>query len=44
MKLNILIEVKDSGKRYVAETKFSPLKFFVVPPGKSAPNLHKSKG
>ena len=26
MKLNIIIEVKDSGERYAAETKFSHLK------------------
>ena len=32
MKLNIIIEVKDS--------KFSPFKFVVVQSGKSAPNLH----
>ena len=30
MKLNIVIEVKDSGKRDVAENKFSPFKFVVV--------------
>ena len=30
MKLNIIIEVKDSGERYVAENKLSPFKFVVV--------------
>ena len=44
MKLNIKIEVKDSGERYVVETKFSPLKFVVVQSGKSALNLHMAKG
>ena len=44
MKLNITIEVKDSGERYVAENKFSPFKFVVVKSAKSAPNLHMSKG
>ena len=44
MKLNIIIEVKDSGERYVAENKFSPLKFVVVKSAKSAPNLHMSNG
>ena len=34
MKLNIIIEVKDSEERYVAENKFSPLKFVVVQSGK----------
>ena len=29
---------------YVAENKFSPFKFVVVQSGKSAPNLHMSKG
>ena len=40
MKLNIIIEVKDSGERYVAENKFSIFKFVVVQSGKSALNLH----
>ena len=44
MKLNIINEVKDSGERYVAENKRSPFKFVVVQSGKSAPNLHMSKG
>ena len=43
MKLKIIIEVKDSGERYVAENKFSPFKFVVVQSGNSAPNLHMSK-
>ena len=44
MKLNIIIEVEDSGERYVAENKFSSFKFIVVQSGKSAPNyLHMSK-
>ena len=30
MKLNIIIEVKDSEERYVAENKFSPFKFVIV--------------
>ena len=30
MKLNIIIAVKDSGERYVAENKFSFFKFVVV--------------
>ena len=36
MKLNIVIEVKDNGERYVhvAENKFSPFKFVVVQSGK----------
>ena len=42
MKLNIIIEVKDSGERYVAENNFSPFKFVVVQSGKSALNLHMS--
>ena len=29
MKLNVIIEVKDSGERYVAENKLSPFKFVV---------------
>ena len=41
---NIIIEVKDSGERYVAENKLSPFKFVVVQSGESAPNLHMSKG
>ena len=44
MKLNIIIEVKDSGERYVAEKKFSPFRFVVVQSAKSKPNLHMSKG
>ena len=44
MKLNIIIEVKDSWERYVAENKCSPSKFVVVQSGKSALNLHMSKG
>ena len=39
MKLNIIIEVKDSVERYVAENKFSSFKFVVVQSGKSALNL-----
>ena len=42
--LNIIIEEKDSGERYVAENKCSPFKFVVGQSGKSAPNLHMSKG
>ena len=30
MKLNIIIKVKDSGERYVAENKLSPFKFVAV--------------
>ena len=46
MKLNIIIEVKDSGERYryVVENKCSLFKFVVVQSGKSALNLHMSKG
>ena len=44
MKLNIIIEDKDSGERYVAGNKCSPFKFVVGQLGKSAPNLHMSKG
>ena len=44
MKLNIIMEVEDSGERYEAENKFSPFKFVVVQPGKSARNLHMPKG
>ena len=44
MKINIIIEVKDSGESYVAEKKFSPFKFVVVQLGKSAPSLYRSKG
>ena len=40
MKLNIIIAVKESGERYVAENKFIPFKFVVVQSGKSARNLH----
>ena len=43
MKLNILIEVKDSGERYVAENKFSSFKFVVVKSEKIVLNLHMSK-
>ena len=43
MKLNIIIEVKDSGERCVAENKFSPFKLVVGQSGKSALNLHMSK-
>ena len=43
MKLNITIEDKDSGERYVAENECSPFKFVVGQSGKSAPNLHMSK-
>ena len=43
MKLNIIIKDKDSGERYVAENKCSPFKF-VGQSGKSARNLHMSKG
>ena len=32
MKLNIIIEAKDSGERYVAENKFSPFKFNLLKP------------
>ena len=38
MKLNITIEVKDSGERYVAENKLSPFKFVVV---KSREEVHR---
>ena len=34
MKLNIIIEDKDSGERYVAENKCSPFKFVVGQSGK----------
>ena len=44
MKLNIIIEVKNSGERYVAENKFSPFKFVVVQSAKSAPNCICQKG
>ena len=44
MKLNIIIEDKDSGERYVAENKCSPCKFVVGQSGKSAMNLRMSKG
>ena len=44
MKLNIIIEDKDIGERYVAENKSSLFKFVVGQSGKSAPNLHMSKG
>ena len=44
MKLNIIIEVKDSGETYVAENKFRPFKLVVVQSGKSARNLHMLKG
>ena len=40
MKLNIIIEVKDSGEK----NKCSLFKFVVVQSGKSALNLHMSKG
>ena len=36
MKLNIIIEDKDSRERYVAENKCSPLNFVVGQSGKSA--------
>ena len=44
MKLNIIIEVKDSRGKYVAEKQISPFKFVVVAVGKSARNLHMSNG
>ena len=45
MKLNIIIEVKDSGERYACSRKqIDPFKFVVVQSGESAPNLHMSKG
>ena len=44
MKLNIIIEVKDSREKYFEENKFSPFKFVVVQSGKNALNLHMSKG
>ena len=44
MKLNIIIEDKDIGERYVAENKCILFKFVVGHSGKSAPNLHMSKG
>ena len=44
MKLNMITEDKDSGERYVTENKCSPFKLVVGQSGKSAPNLHMSKG
>ena len=44
MKLSIIIEVKDSGERYVAENKCSPFEFVVVQSGKSALNFVCQKG
>ena len=44
MKQNVIIKVKDSRERYVAENKCSPFKFVVVQSGKSALNLHMSTG
>ena len=44
MTLNITIEVKDSRGKYVAEKKFRPVSLLQLQSGKSARNLHMSKG